>query len=84
MYSGGGSGFLKFSNGEYTYILFEALIKGDTFSERLDRAGVVVSKSGKRIAYLPCEGRRQSEMGPYEFEQIKIPRDPNEIDFEVP
>jgi hypothetical protein len=79
IYSGGGGEFLKFSNGEYTYVLFSALIKGEG-----DKAGVVVSKSGKRIAYLPCKGAGQFEMSPQEFEQIKIPRDPNEAEFEIP
>jgi len=78
-YSGGGGEFLKFSNGEYTYILFSALIKGEG-----DKAGVVVSKAGKRIAYLPCKGGTQVEMAPDDFEKIKIPRDPNEADFEIP
>jgi hypothetical protein len=78
MYSGGGGEFLKFRNGEYTYIVFDGIGKG------WEKAGVVVSKSEKRIAYLPCKGAGQFEMAPQEFEQIKIPKDPNEADFELP
>jgi len=78
IYSGGGAEFLKFRNGEYTYIVFDAMGKA------WEKAGVVVSKSEKRIAYLPCEGAGQFEMAPQEFEQIKILRDPNEADFEIP
>jgi hypothetical protein len=78
LYSGGGGEFLKFRNGEYTYIVFSAIGKG------WEKAGVVVSKSEKRIAYLPCKGAGRFEMPPQEFEQIKIPRDLNEADFEIP
>ena|SRR5215468_6283835 len=73
IYSGGGGDFLKFMNGEYTYILFSALIKGEG-----DKSGVVVSKSGKQIAYLPCKGASQGDMNGDDFEKINIPRDKNE------
>jgi hypothetical protein len=78
-YAGGGSAFLKFMNGEYTYVLFDALIKGEG-----EKAGVVVSKSGKRIAYLQCKGTWQQQIGSSQFGEIKIPRDPNEADFRIP
>src|SRR6185437_15038760 len=87
MYSGGGSAFLKFMNGEYTYTVFDAIGKGERLGEVWRKAGVVVSKAGKRITYLTCEGEWeswQSNMSRYEFEKIKIPEDPNEAEFEVP
>jgi hypothetical protein len=78
MYSGGGSAFLKFRTGDYTYIVFTGIGKG------WEKEGIVISKSGKPISYLPCKGAWKSDIGPKLFEKTKIPKDPNEIDFEIP
>jgi hypothetical protein len=81
LYAGGGGEFLRFKNGEYTYTLFSAVIKGEG-----DQVGVVVNKSGEQIAYLPCKGKVAVEiqMGTDDFEKIKIPRDPDEGGFVIP
>jgi hypothetical protein len=78
MYSGGGSAFLKFKKGDYTYVVFDGIGRG------WEKEGVVIKKSGKQIAYLPCKGAWQSEIGPDLFEKVKIPKDPDEIEFEIP
>lgn len=78
MYSGGGSAFLKFKNGDHTYVVFTGIGKG------WEKEGVLIRTSGKQIAYLPCKGVWQSEIGPDLFEKVKIPRDPNEMEFEIP
>ena len=78
MYSGGGSAFLKFKNGDFTYTVFTGIGRG------WEKEGVVIEKSGKQIAYLPCKGGWQSEIGPDLFEKVKIPKDPNELEFRIP
>ncbi len=78
-YSGGGSAFLKFKKGDYTYIVLTGIGRGWG-----EKEGVVVEKSGKRIAYLPCRGPWTSEIGPVLFKNAQIPRDPKEIEFEIP
>jgi hypothetical protein len=71
-YTSAGGKYLKFKNGEYTYILFSVSPKLED-----ERAGVVVSKSGEEIAYLPCKGELQNPMSADDFDKIKIPRSPN-------
>lgn len=78
MYSGGGSAFLKFRNSDHIYVVFTGIGKG------WKKEGVVIQKSGRRIAYLPCKGAWQSEIGPDLFEKVEIPRDPNEREFTTP
>lgn len=78
MYSGGGGAYLKFSNGDYTYAVFTGIGKG------WEKEGVIVNKSRKQISYLQCKGPWTSELGPAWFEEIKIPKDPDESGFEIP
>ncbi len=49
---------------------------------RWSKEGVVVKKSGKQIAYLPCQGAWTSALGPALFEQAAIPQALN--DFAIP
>lgn len=78
MYSGGGAAYLKFRNGRYIYTVFTGSGKG------WEKEGVVVNGSGSKSVFIPCKSSSTSEIGPVLFEQIKIPRDPDENDFEVP
>jgi hypothetical protein len=78
MFSGGGGAYLKFTNADYTYAVFTGIGKG------WEKEGVVVQKGGKRIAYLRCKGLWTSQLGPDFFDTVKIPKDPNESDFEIP
>ena len=78
MYSGGGGAYLKFANADYTYAVFTGIGKG------WEKEGVVVQKGGKQIAYLQCKGPWTSQLGPDFFDKVKIPKDPNESDFEIP
>jgi hypothetical protein len=75
-YAGGGGAYMKFSNGEYTYVVFTGIGRGWA------KEGVVVEKSGKQLAYLSCQGAWTSEIGPVLFEQAAIPQDPS--DFAIP
>ena len=76
MYSGGGGAYLEFNNGDYKYVVFTGIGKG------WEREGVVVSKSGKQIALLECQGPWDSEIGPDFFEHSGIPAAND--DFEIP
>ena len=78
MFSGGGGAYLKFTNADYTYAVFTGIGKG------WKKEGVVVQKSGKQIAYLRCTGPWTSQLGPDFFDQVKIPADPQQLDFEIP
>lgn len=78
MYSGGGSAFLKFNNGDYTYTVFSGMGKG--WAEE----GVVVTKSGKQVAYLKCKGAATDGLDAEWFNKIGIPEDPAAGDFEIP
>ncbi len=77
-YSGGGASYLKFSKGKYSYRVFTGVGKG------WEKEGVVVKKSGKQITYVACDGPFISELGPVLFENVGVPKDPLEFDFEVP
>jgi hypothetical protein len=78
MFSGGGGAYLKFTNAEYTYAVFTGIGKG------WEKEGVVVQKARKQIAYLQCKGPWTSQLGPDFFDKVKIPKDPQESDFEIP
>jgi len=75
-YSGGGGAYVKFTQGEYTYVVFTGIGRGWA------KEGVVVQQSGKQIAYLPCQGAWTSELGPAWFETAAIP--PDSGDFDIP
>jgi hypothetical protein len=76
MYSGGGGAYLEFNHGEYKYVVFTGIGKG------WEREGVVVSKSGKQVALLECQGPWASEIGPDFFDRAGIP--PANDEFEIP
>jgi hypothetical protein len=78
MYSGGGGAYLRFTNAPYTYAVFTGIGKG------WKKEGVVVQKAGKKMAYLQCRGPWTSQLGPDLFDKVKIPKDPQESDFEIP
>jgi hypothetical protein len=67
MYSGGGGAYLEFLSGDYKYVIFTGSGKG------WEKEGVVVSQSGKQVAFLRCQAASTSELGPDLFEKAAIP-----------
>ena len=78
MVSGGGSAYLKFNRGEYSYTVITGSGRG------WQKEGVVVRQSERQVAYLACRGPVASVIGPELFRKTKIRPDPNEQDFDVP
>jgi hypothetical protein len=76
MFSGGGGAYLEFSSGGYKYVIFTGSGKG------WEKEGVVVSQSGKQVAFLRCQAGSTSELGPDFFEKAAIPDAAD--DFEIP
>jgi hypothetical protein len=76
-YAGGGGAYLVFSSAPYRYVVFTAIGRGWG-----TKAGVVVEKSGKRVATLACKAEETSELGPDLFARAAIPEDPG--GFELP
>lgn len=76
MYSGGGGAFLRFSKGEYNYVVYTGSGKG------WKKDGVVVDKGGKLIANFRCKGAPVSELGPEFFQGSGMPED--ERAFDIP
>jgi hypothetical protein len=58
-YSGGGEGRLRFSRGEYDYVVHSGIYAGDWQPDgtrgKVERAGVYVIQGGKQIADLACD-----------------------------
>lgn len=77
MFSGGGGSWLAFSNREYRYIVYTAVGQGWG-----SKAGVVVERSGKRIATWACRSAVTSVIGPDLFAQAAIAT--SDEDFELP
>lgn len=76
MYSGGGGAFMRFTKGEYHYVVYTGFGKG------WEKEGVVVDKSGKLVANFACKGDAASELGPDFFQSSGTPEDDRE--FEIP
>lgn len=76
-FSGGGAAHLKFTNGEYTYVLFTGIGRG------WEKEGVAVESAEKneeeKIAYLPCQDKPiiGDEFAPEFARKIGIPKDPD-------
>lgn len=64
MLAGGGYDFLRFVNGKTNYIVYTAE------SSAVNKAGVVVEESGKRIASLTCKNPAKVD-----FSKLKLPQD---------
>ena len=77
-YSGGGAAYLKFSRGDYIYTVFTGI--GDGW----EKEGVIVNRAAKNYSYIQCDSPIISKLGPELFEDLKLQKDPHELDFEVP
>jgi hypothetical protein len=76
-FSGGGGAYLRFANGEFSYVTYTAIGKGWGTKE-----GLVVERKGKSITNFPCVGPVQSEIGPELFLRAGILED--QIGFDLP
>ena len=76
MYSGGGGAYMKFKNGNYSYIVYTGIGK------EWEAQGVVVEKDGTQIANVECKAGYAGDMGSDFFEKYGITED--ESEFEVP
>jgi hypothetical protein len=77
-YSGGGTSYIKFDRGKYSYTVFTGMGKG------WKKEGLIVKKRDKQHSYIPCEGPFISQIGPDLFETLVLKKDPLELEFEIP
>jgi hypothetical protein len=76
-FSGGGGAFMAFEKLPYRYVVYTAVGQGWG-----SKSGVVVERSGKRIANLRCANEASSELGPALFSSAGVR--PFEANFELP
>jgi hypothetical protein len=76
-FAGGGGAYLAFVRGPYRYLVYTAIGRGWG-----EKAGVVVEKSGKRVASLRCREKETSELGPDLFARAGIIED--RVGFDLP
>ena len=76
MYAGGGGAYLRFSNGQVSYVVYTAIGRGFGTAD-----GVAVEKAGKLVANVKCVGTSTSEMGPDFFNKAGLPEDDEEFDL---
>jgi len=77
-YSGGGGAYLKFTHEGDAYAIYTGIGRG------WEKAGLLVTRSGRVIGSQPCEVPVVSEIGPQLFERAGIGRDPRAFEFEIP
>lgn len=76
--SGGGGAYLKFNHDGDAYAVYTGIGRG------WEKAGLLVTRSGRVIGSQPCEVPVVSEIGPELFERAGIGRDPRAFEFEIP
>jgi hypothetical protein len=72
MYSGGGGGYVRFKTGPMEYIVYSRTGRG------FDEAGVIVQKSGKKIATVTC--KIPSEVDLSTLEKLKLEKEEFGVD----
>lgn len=82
-FAGGGGAWIRFSKGDHAYVVFSGIGRWGENGETMEKAGVVVEKAGKQIAYLKCDGALTSELGPEWFESAGFSAD-REDEFYFP
>lgn len=76
-FSGGGGAYIRFSTGQYAYVVYTAIGRGWG-----EKAGIVVEKDHKLQAKLTCKKPVLSELGPDFFQQAGLAED--QRGFELP
>lgn len=80
-YAGGGASWLRFSKGGYSYTVYSGIGRWGPKGETQEKNGLLVERSGKRIANLKCNNEPASELGPDFFEKLKIQGNGQEFDM---
>jgi hypothetical protein len=80
-YAGGGASWLRFSKGGYSYTVYSGIGRWGPKGETQEKNGLLVERSGKRIANLKCNNEPASELGPDFFEKLKIQANGQEFDM---
>ena len=71
-FAGGGGAWLRFTKDAHDYVVYTGIGKWGKGGAIAEKAGVSVSKNGKRIAVVRCKSKEQSELGPAWFEKAGI------------
>ena len=77
-YPGGGGAYIKFTHERDAYAVYTGIGRG------WEKAGLLVTRTGRLIGSQPCEKPVVSEIGPELFERAGIGRDPRDFEFEIP
>jgi hypothetical protein len=80
-YAGGGASWLRFSKGGYSYTVYSGIGRWGPKGETQEKNGLLVERSGKRIANLKCNNEPASELGPDFFEKLNIQGNGQEFDM---
>lgn len=80
-YAGGGASWLRFSKGGYSYTVYSGIGRWGPKGETQEKNGLLVERSGKRVANLKCNNEPASELGPDFFEKLKIQGNGQEFDM---
>jgi hypothetical protein len=80
-FSGGGGAWLRFRNGQFSYVAYTGIGKWGPRGETREKAGVVVERGGKQVANLKCSGKETSELGPDWFGKVGMTAGKDEFDF---
>ncbi|MCX6553307.1 MAG: hypothetical protein NTY02_20265 [Acidobacteria bacterium] len=83
-FAGGGGSWLRFRNGPFGYVVYTGIGKWGPHGETMEKQGIVVERSGKTVANLPCSGTLTSELGPEWFEQVGVKTDDEDFLFPDP
>ncbi len=80
-YAGGGASWLRFSKGVYSYTVYSGIGRWGPKGETQEKSGLLVERSGKRVANLKCNNEPVSEIGPDFFDKLKIQGNGQEFDM---
>lgn len=80
-YAGGGASWLRFNKGQYSYVVYTGIGRWGPKGETREKQGLLVERSGKRIANLKCSHVPISELGPDLFEKLGIQSNNQEFDM---
>ena len=80
-FSGGGGSWLRFRNGNHSYVVYSGIGRWGEDGQTLEKEGIRVENQGKTVADLQCSGPLTSELGPEWFERTGITAHDEEFSF---
>lgn len=80
-FSGGGGSWLRFRNGNHSYVVYSGIGRWGEDGQTLEKEGIRVENKGKTVADLACSGAVTSELGPEWFERTGITANDEEFLF---